>query len=157
MYQVIGTVEQMEALSASVKDCIPTQVLERLKHQLEVFDKSYGVSRDIDTDLGGYVVLFLSMSQNEQTEHKNILERYHVHDDEYEYRNIILTKNNYKWIEELYILSSDYSIVIFYPVVENGGIHSDWLYSDHNVKNCDKLNINGSNSRNKSLQNLSDD
>lgn len=157
MYQVIGTVEQMEALSASVKDCIPTQVLKRLKQQLEIFDKFYGASRDISADLGGYVVLFLSMSQNEQTVYKNILERYHACIDEYEYRNVIITENNYKWIEELYILSSDYSILMYYPIIDNGGMHSDWLFSGNNVENCRRFDLSRSLSGNESLQNFSDD
>lgn len=122
MYHVIGTVEQMEALSVVLEESLPMQVWERMKQQLETLEKYYGADRDMDADLGGYVVLFPFMCKNEQTEHKNILERYHASDDEYEYRNIILAENNHKWIEELYVLSSDYSIVIFYPIVENGGM-----------------------------------
>ena len=122
MYHIIGTVKQMEALSASIMGCIPSQILERLKQRIETLQECYGADRDLEADLGGYVVLFLSMSQNEQTQRKNILERYQVCDDEYEYRNVIITENNHKWIEELYILSSDYSIVMFYPIFENGGM-----------------------------------
>lgn len=125
MYHVIGTVKQMETLSASLKDSLPIQVWERMKERIETLEQCYGADRDLGADLGGYVVLFPFMSKNEQTEHKNILERYHACDDEYEYHNIILTENNYKWIEELYILSSDYSILMFYPIVDNGGMHSD--------------------------------
>ena len=126
MYHVIGTVKQMEALSESFMDCIPTQILERLKQRIETLEVCYGANRDLEADLGGYVVLFISMSQNEQTEHRNILEKHHAQDDEYEYQDIISTKDGQEWVEELYILSADYGIVMFYPVTaENGGMYSD--------------------------------
>ena len=43
--------------------------------------------------MGGYVVLFPSMTLEEKTEHRNILEKYHAQDDEYEYQNIISTED----------------------------------------------------------------
>ena len=126
MYHIIGTVKQMKALSASIMGCIPRQILERLKQRIETLQECYGADRDLEVDLGGYVVLFPSMTLEEITEHRNILEKYHAQDDEYEYQNIISTEDGQEWVEELYILSADYAIVMFYPVVtENGGMYSD--------------------------------
>lgn len=126
MYHIIGTVKQMEALSASIMGCIPSQILERLKQRIETLQECYGADRDLEADLGGYVVLFPSMTLEEKTEHRNILEKYHAQDDEYEYQNIISTEDGQEWVEELYILSADYAIAMFYPVVtENGGMYSD--------------------------------
>lgn len=125
MYHIIGTVKQMKALSASIMGCIPRQILERLKQRIETLQECYGVDRDLEADLGGYVVLFPSMTLEEKTEHRNILEKYHADVNEYEYQNIISTEDGQEWVEELYILSADYAIVMFYPVAtENGGVYS---------------------------------
>ena len=123
MYHVIGTVEQMEELSASIKDCLPIQIWERLKKKIKSLEQCYGADRDLEANLGGYAVIFSSMSQEE---HRKILEKYHAQEEAYEYRDIISTEGGQKWVEELYILSSDYGIVMFYPIMaEKGGLCSD--------------------------------
>lgn len=125
MYHVIGTIKQMEALSASFTEYLPTQIWERLKERIETLEQYYGVDRDLEADMGGYAVIFPSMSSNEQEEHRNILEQYHAKENEYEYRDIISVEDGQEWVEELYILSADYSVIIFYPVtVVNGGMYS---------------------------------
>lgn len=125
MYYVIGSVKQMERLSASFMNYLPTQIWERLKEKIEILEQCYGADRDLEADLGGYAVIFPSMSQNEQEEHRNILEKYHAKENEYEYRDIISVEDGQEWVEELYILSADYSVIIFYPVtVVNGGMYS---------------------------------
>lgn len=129
MYHIIGTVEQMEALSASLTDWLLSQILERLKQRIETLQECYGADRDLEADLGGYVVLFPSMTLEEKTEHRNILEKYHTRNDEYEYEEIISTEDGQEWVEELYILSADFGIVMFYPVAtENGGMYSDKFF-----------------------------
>ena len=125
MYHVIGTIKQMERLSASFVNYLPTQIWERLKEKIEILEQCYGADRDLEADLGGYAVIFPSMSPNEQEEHRNILEKYHAEEHEYEYQDIISTEDGQEWVEELYILSADYGIVMFYPVAtENGGMYS---------------------------------
>lgn len=116
MYQVIGTVEQMEKLSASFMDCIPSQVSERLRQRIETLEECYGADRDLEEDLGGYAVIFHSMTLKEQAEHRNILEKYHADVNEYEFQDVITVGEGQKWIEELYILSADFAIIVFYPV-----------------------------------------
>lgn len=126
MYYVIGSIKQLERLSASFANYLPTQIWERLKERVETFEQCYGADRDLEADLGGYAVIFPSMTLVEQAEHRDILEKYHAKEDEYEYRDIISTKNGQKWTEELFILSADYGIVMFYPHMENeGGAFSD--------------------------------
>lgn len=126
MYHIIGTMEQMKALSASLTDSLPSQIWERLKQRIETLQECYGADRDLDEDLGGYAVIFPSMTLKEQAEHRNILEKYHAQDDEYEYQDIISTEDGQEWVEELYILSADYSVIMIYPVTaENGGVYND--------------------------------
>lgn len=126
MYHIIGTMEQMEALSASLTDSLPSQIWERLKQRIKTLQECYGADRDLEEDLGGYAVIFPSMTLKEQEEHRNILEKYHAQDDEYEYQDIISTEDGQEWVEELYILSADYSVIMIYPVTaENGGVYND--------------------------------
>ena len=126
MYHVIGTIKQMEALSASFTEYLPTQIWERLKERIETLEQCYGADRDLEADLGGYAVIFPSMCPNEQEEHRNILKKYHAEEHEYEYRDIISVEDGQEWVEELYILSADYSVIMFFPVTaENGEIYND--------------------------------
>lgn len=122
MYYIIGNMQQFEAFTAAHGDIFPILVLERLKKRIETLDGNYGSGRNLEADLGGYAVLFPAISLTEQKERKEILERYHVPEEEFEYREEILQKDEYLWIEELYILSSDYSIIFFYPIAKNGGM-----------------------------------
>lgn len=114
---IVGNMKQFEAFSASSGDMFPVQVLERLKERIETLDDNYGSERNLDTDLGGYAVLFSGFSPAEQMERRNLLEKYHASEEEHEYREEIIHKGRYIWVEELYILSSDYSIVFFYPIL----------------------------------------
>lgn len=122
MYYIIGNIQQFEAFTAAHGNIFPIQVLERLKKRIETLDGNYGSGRNLEANLGGYAVLFPAISLTEQKERKEILERYHVPEEEFEYREEILQKDEYLWIEELYILSSDYSIIFFYPIAKNGGM-----------------------------------
>lgn len=116
MYTV-GNMQQLEAFSVSYGDMFPVQVLERLKEQIKTLDGNYGSERNLDADLGGYAVLFSGFSITEQTERRNLLEKYHASEEEHEYREEIMHKGRCVWVEELYILSSDYSIIFFYPIL----------------------------------------
>ena len=36
---------------------IPTEVIERMKEIIDILNENYGANRDIESDLGGYVVI----------------------------------------------------------------------------------------------------
>lgn len=115
MHYIIGNTQQFESFTAVHGAMFPIQVLDRLRKRIETFDSSYGSDRNLEADLGGYTVLFPSMNHTEQKERENILRKYHVSEEEFECREEILQKDGCLWIEELYILSSDYGILFFYP------------------------------------------
>ena len=121
MYYIVGNMEQFEAFSASSGDLIPIQVSKRLKKCVETLDGRYGRNRNLESDLGGYAVLFPAFHIAEQTERKAILEKYHAVEEEFEYCEGILQKDEDLWVEELYILSSDYCVIFFYPAEKKGG------------------------------------
>ena len=122
MYYIVGNMRQFEAFTAAHGDIFPIQVLERLKKRIETLDGNYGSVRNLEADLGGYAVLFPAISLTEQSERKEILEKYHMPEEEFEYQEEILQKDEHLWIEELYILSSDYSIIFFYQIATKGGM-----------------------------------
>ncbi|MDE6435225.1 MAG: hypothetical protein K2L07_13460 [Lachnospiraceae bacterium] len=122
MYYIVGNMRQFESFTAAHGDIFPMQVLERLKKQIETLDGNYGSGRNLESDLGGYAVLFPVMNLEEQMERKAILEKYHAAEDEFDYCEEILQKDENLWVVELYILSSDYSVIFFYPEEKKGGI-----------------------------------
>lgn len=115
MYHVISTQGAFKGAYVELETVLPALVLERLKEVLKTLDKCYGADRDMDADLGGYCVMFPQMCTDEQKEYEMLLQKYHVQKEEYEYRDELMECNGMIWIEEMFILSTDYGIVFFYP------------------------------------------
>ncbi len=116
MYHVISTQKAFEGASVKLEEVLPPLVLERLKEVLQTFNEYYGTDRDMDADLGGFCVVFPQMDTEEQTEYEMLLQKYHVQRNEHEYRDELTECNGLVWIEELFVLSTDYGVVLFYPV-----------------------------------------
>lgn len=122
MYHTISTQKAFEALFGERDLGLPMLLQERLREVLETFDENYGADRQCEADLGGYCVVFSQMTEEEREEYKTILQKYHIQQEEHEYRDELVKENGLLWIEELFILSADYGIVFFYPEeIENGG------------------------------------
>lgn len=115
MYHVISTQGAFKDAYVELEAVLPALVLERLKVVLKTLDECYGADRDMDTDLGGYCVVFSQMGIEEQREYETILLKCHMQKEEYEYRDGLVEGNGMIWIEEVFILSTDYGIVFFYP------------------------------------------
>lgn len=115
MYHVISTQGALKDAYVELEAVLPTLVLERLKVVLKTLDECYGADRDMDADLGGYCVVFSQMDFEEQREYETLLQTYNIQKEEYEYRDEVIEFNGVVWIEELFILSTDYGIVFFYP------------------------------------------
>lgn len=70
-------------------------------------DDNYGVNRDVDKDLGGYVALL--ESKEDVTKIKaNSIKGLHP-----EYTDIIKSDDGIDYYSSLFLLSDDYSIVVF--------------------------------------------
>ena len=85
---------------------IPTEVIERMKVIIDILNENYGEYRDIEADLGGYVVIAENIVDIE------ILKQGKLQDLIPEYTDIIECSEGVNWTSSLFLLSSDYSIVV---------------------------------------------
>ena len=113
MYYVIGTKKQYERLYGVMNKIIPDKVLDSLYEKVTVFDENYGDTRNLLKSLGGYCVVFPTIEDQEQS-YQTILDKHYIQKELHEYQEEIVDERCF-WIEELYMISSDYGIVMFYP------------------------------------------
>lgn len=95
--------EQLE----SIKEGYTKEVMESIEEIIIKMNENYGVTRDIDKDLGGYVVILESkedVSEIKANTIKGLLP---------EYTDIIKSDDCIDYYSSLFILSNDYSIVVF--------------------------------------------
>lgn len=113
MYYVIGTKKQYESLYGVMNKIIPDKVLDSLYEKVTVFDENYGDTRNLLKSLGGYCAVFPTIEDQEQS-YQTILDKHYIQKELHEYQEEIVDEGCF-WIEELYMISSDYGIVMFYP------------------------------------------
>ena len=85
---------------------LEANVISTIENQLKTLDESYGAERNIDTDLGGYV-LVLETKEDVIKAKENILK-----DIIEEYVDDIECKGGRQYCLSLFILTSDYAVVV---------------------------------------------
>ena len=85
---------------------ISVEVIESMKVTIDILNESYGATRDIETDLGGYVVIAENIVDIE------ILKQDKLQGLIPEYTDIIECSEGVNWTSSLFLLSSDFSIVV---------------------------------------------
>ena len=85
---------------------IPTEVIERMKEIIDILNENYGANRDIESDLGGYVVIAENIIDIE------ILKQDKLQGFIPEYTDVIKCSEGVNWTSSLFLLSSDYAIVV---------------------------------------------
>lgn len=119
MYHKIGTSKEYQELRKQVSQFMPESVWDTLADRVKIMDNYYGKDRDIAKDRGGYCVIFPPDQSLDVKEYKGILDKYHLRQGEWEYREQLVSENvSAVWIEELYLVDSDYGIIMFYPLLE---------------------------------------
>ena len=97
--------------------CQNISVKKRIAEALKTLDEAYGANRKAH-EMGGYVLLFLS-EENFNAEIGRIMEHYNLNKDYAEYCETIeqsrVDDGGLIWLEELYLLSSDDSILMIHP------------------------------------------
>ncbi|WP_294126694.1 hypothetical protein [uncultured Clostridium sp.] len=84
----------------------PVEVINNLISTIALLDKNYGEERDINNDLGGYVVIvenIVDIEMLKQGKLKGLVA---------EYTDIIECSEGVNWTSSLFLLSSDFSIVV---------------------------------------------
>ena len=85
---------------------IPSEVIESMKVTIDILNENYGDNRNIESDLGGYVVIV-----------ENIVDIKIMKQDKLqglipEYTDIIECSEGVNWTSSLFLLSSDFAIVV---------------------------------------------
>lgn len=118
MYQRIMNKLDVEILEDALKtESAGEDVIKRMKELVGVLDKEYGGCRG-SSDMGGYILFFTEVQTYEKFRAR-IIEFYHLDNDLYEYSEKIGSTEDgtAEWWEELYLLSSDDSLVLIYPKI----------------------------------------
>ena len=85
---------------------LPVEVIESIRETVNILNESYGANRNIDNDLGGYIVIVENIVDIEilkQDKLKSLIS---------EYTDIIECSEGVNWTSSLFLLSSDFSIVV---------------------------------------------
>ena len=85
---------------------IPSEVIESMKVTIAILNESYGANRNIEADLGGYVVIAENIVDIE------ILKQGKLQGLIPEYTDIIECSEGVNWTSSLFLLSSDFVIVV---------------------------------------------
>lgn len=85
---------------------IPVEVIESIKVTIDILNENYGVNRDVELDLGGYVVIAENIVDIE------ILKQDKLQGLIPEYADMIECSRGINYNSILYILSSDFAIVV---------------------------------------------
>ena len=84
---------------------IPSEVIESIKVTIDILNENYGEYRNVESDLGGYVVVAENIVDIE------ILKRDKLQGLIPEYTDIIECSEGVNWTSSLFLLSSDVAII----------------------------------------------
>lgn len=104
--------EQLEEL----KEKYLKKMLREAEEIIALLDDNYGVNRDVDKDLGGYIALLESKEDVAEIKTNNIKGLLPA------YTGIIKSDDGIDYYSSLFLLSDDYSIVVFSTKV----LHDMW-------------------------------
>ena len=85
---------------------IPSEVIESIKVTIDILNENYGEDRDVEADLGGYIVIV------ENIVDIKILKQGKLQGLVAEYTDIIECSEGVNWTSSLFLLSSDFAIVV---------------------------------------------
>lgn len=85
---------------------IPSEVIESIKATIDILNENYRENRDIEAELGGYVVIVENIVDME------ILKQDKLQGLVPEYTDIVECSEGVDWTSSLFLLSSDYAIVV---------------------------------------------
>ena len=83
-----------------------TEVINSILKDIQILNENYGEERDIDNDLGGYIVIAENIVDIE------ILKQDKLQGLVAEYIDIIECSEGVNWTSSLFLLSSDFAIVV---------------------------------------------
>lgn len=84
----------------------PIEVINSISETIDILDENYGTNRNIDNDLGGYVLIAennVDIKMLEQDKLQGLVP---------EHTDLIECKEGVNWTSSLFLLSNDYAIVV---------------------------------------------
>ncbi len=117
MYSIVSN---EEGLNQFQRECSMPEVwsnekvFKRLRADIECLNEAYGADRDLQADLGGYVVVLWGSRIEVQNELRKFLTYHKLCENEYEYMDKIILPERDDMIVtfRLYLCSSDYAVEI---------------------------------------------
>ena len=85
---------------------IPLEVIENIRGTISILSEAYGADRDIEADLGGYIVIAENIVVIE------MLKKDKLQGLIPEYTDVIKCSEGVNWTSSLFLLSSDYAIIV---------------------------------------------
>jgi hypothetical protein len=95
--------EQLE----EVKQKYPKEMLQEAEEIITLLDENYGANRDVDKELGGYILI--EESEEDVADIKANIIKGLLN----EYTDVIKSDDGIDYYSSLFLLSDDYSIVVF--------------------------------------------
>lgn len=85
----------------------------RLLQSVCCFDEAYGSERNLENDLGGFIIILYGTSKEISEHYRKIMHYYHLNESEYEYEDRYKEPERSEIVTfRLYLCSSDYGIEI---------------------------------------------
>ncbi len=101
---------------------IPTEVKKKvmgaIREIISILDEYYGEARHPDSDLGGFLI-FLPAEQDTEMFYDKIMKHYNLDMEYAESVDVVADDGNIKFIQQTYILSSDFSIILVLPMLKD--------------------------------------
>lgn len=125
MKKIIGTEKALEGWLKHLPEQVAGQPFlqlaqTRLRADMRVLDDCYGERRNLETDLGGYMVILYGNQDEIKTEYKKILEHHNLNEQDFEYEDNQRLDEYITVSIQLFLCSSDYAVEIVI-IKENGG------------------------------------
>ena len=85
----------------------PREAVNSVNETIGILNDNYGVDRDVDTNLGGYIQVIESLEELKLLKDGILQDSVEEYSDE-----ICITENGYVYSSTLYIASSDYNVMV---------------------------------------------
>lgn len=108
--QTIKSFEQLNVLKEN-------KITDRIIAELNCLNEMYGEERDLEKDLGGYLILVWGNKREQKKVFQRILEYHKLRSEEYEYMDKIKVSECSTITFRLFLCSSDYAVEII--TIEN--------------------------------------
>lgn len=84
----------------------PVEVVKEIFKVIEILEANYGINRNIEADLGGYILIAENIVDIERVKRDKLQSLVP------EYTDVIECKEGVNWTSSLFLLSSDYAVIV---------------------------------------------